>query len=97
MWLLFALIYDMVLLGLLVADQGRLMTVGVLNVLLLANPTDVYRLFNFTGFSDVSQFAGMAGLAQHVRFGAPVLAAVLGAWVVIPLAGAILLFKRREL
>ena len=97
MWLLFALIYDMVLLGLLVADQGRLMTIGVLNVLLLANPTDVYRLLNFTSFSDVSQFAGMAGLAQHVRFGAPALAAVLGAWVVIPLTGAILLFKRREL
>jgi len=97
MWLLFALIYDMVLLGLLVVDQGRLMTIGVLNVLLLANPTDVYRLLNFTSFSDVSQFAGMAGLAQHVRFSPPVLAAVLGAWVVIPLTGAILLFKRREL
>jgi len=97
LWLLFALIYDMALLGLLVADQGRLVTVGLLNVLLLANPTDVYRLLNFTGFSDVSQFAGMACLAQQVRFGAPVLAAVLGAWVVIPLTASILLFKRREL
>jgi Cu-processing system permease protein len=96
-WLLFALIYDMALLGLLVADQGRLMTVGVLNVLLLANPTDVYRLLNFTGFSDVSRFAGLAGLTQQVRFGVPVLAAVLLAWVAVPLATAMLLFKRREL
>ena len=73
LWILFALIYDMALLGLLVADQGRLITVSVLNVLLLANPTDVYRLLNFTGFSDVSQFAGIAGLAHQMRFGAPAL------------------------
>ncbi len=96
-WLLFALIYDMALLGSLVADQGRLMTVGLLNVLLLANPTDVYRLFNFTGFSDVSRFAGLAGLTQQMRFGAPVLAAVLAGWVAVPLAAAMLLFRRREL
>lgn len=96
-WLLFALIYDMALLGLLVADQGRLMTVGILNVLLLANPTDVYRLLNFTGFSDVNRFAGLAGLTQQMRFGVPVLAAVLLAWVAVPLAMAMLLFKRREL
>jgi Cu-processing system permease protein len=97
LWLLFALIYDMALLGLLVADQGRLMTVGLLNALLLANPTDVYRLLNFTGFSDVSRFAGLAGLAQQVRVGPPVLAAVLLGWIAVPLATATLLFRRREL
>jgi len=95
-WLVFALIYDMALLGLLVADQGRLMTVGLLDVLLLANPADVYRLLNFIGFSDVSRFAGLAGLTQQMRFGAPVLAAVLSGWVVLPLVVAMLLFKRRE-
>lgn len=97
LWLLFALIYDMALLGLLVADQGRVMTAGLLNVLLMANPADVYRLLNFTGFSELSQFAGMAGLTRQVYFGTPVLAAVLIAWIFIPLAGAVLLFKRREL
>jgi Cu-processing system permease protein len=96
-WLLFALIYDMALLGLLVADQGRLMTVGLLNALLMANPTDVYRLLNFTGFSDVSRFAGLAGLAQQVRVGPAVLAVVLCAWVAVPLVVAMLVFKRREL
>jgi len=97
LWLLFALIYDMALLGLLVADQGRVMTAGLLNVLLMANPTDVYRLLNFTGFSELSQFAGMAGLTKQVYFGTPVLAAMLAAWIVIPLGGAILLFNRKEL
>src|SRR5690606_347981 len=45
-WLLFVLIYDTALLGLLVADQGRTVTAGLLNVLLLLNPTDAYRLLN---------------------------------------------------
>jgi Cu-processing system permease protein len=87
----------MALLGLLVADQGRVMTAGLLNVLLMANPADVYRLLNFTGFSELSQFAGMAGISKQVYFGFPVLAAVLAAWIAIPLAGAAFLFKRREL
>jgi Cu-processing system permease protein len=96
LWLLFALIYDMALLGLLAADQGKVMTAEVLNVLLIANPTDVYRLLNFTGFSELSQFAGMAGLTKQVYFGTPVLAAALAAWIVIPLAWAAFIFNRRE-
>lgn len=73
-----------------------MMTAEVLNVLLIANPTDVYRLLNFTGFSELSQFAGMAGLAKQAYFGTPVLAAALAAWILIPLAGAAFLFSRRE-
>jgi Cu-processing system permease protein len=97
LWLAFALIYDMALLGLLVADQGRVMSADMLNVLLLINPADVYRLLNFTGFGGVSQFAGMAGLAQQVRFGTPVLATVLAAWILVPLGAAIMVLRRREL
>ena len=41
-WLLFVLLYDMGLLGVLVADQGRTITRRWLNVLLLLNPADVY-------------------------------------------------------
>ena len=47
-WLVFVLIYDMALLGLLVVDQGQTLSGGLLNALLLLNPTDAYRLFNLT-------------------------------------------------
>lgn len=97
MWLFFALIYDMALLGLLVADQGRTITAAAMNGLLLANPTDVYRLLNLTGFGDVSLFSGMAGLSGEVRFGSSLLIATLAAWIVLPLGAATLLFRRREL
>ena len=97
LWLFFALLYDMALLGLLVADQGKTITVDALNVLLLANPADVYRLLNLTGFSNVSLFAGMAGLADQLNVSTAVLAATLVAWTVLPLSLAAMVFARREL
>ncbi|ALA20181.1 MULTISPECIES: ABC transporter permease subunit [unclassified Chelatococcus] len=96
-WLVFVLIYDMGLLGLMVMDQGRTVTGPVLNALLLANPTDAYRLFNLTGFANVSQFAGMAGLAGSAAVSPSLLLGALGAWALAPLALATLAFSRREL
>lgn len=97
LWLFFALLYDMVLLGLLVVDQGKTVTAEVLNILLLANPADVYRLLNLTGFSNVSLFAGMAGLADQLDIATSVLAATLIAWTVLPLSLAATVFARRDL
>ncbi len=97
LWLFFALLYDMVLLGLLVVDQGKTVTAEVLNILLLANPADVYRLLNLTGFSNVSLFAGMAGMADQLDIASSVLAATLVAWTVLPLSLAAMVFARRDL
>ncbi|MBI5130573.1 MAG: ABC transporter permease [Rhodopseudomonas palustris] len=95
-WLLLVLVFDMALLGVLVVDQGRVITSGVLNVLLFFNPTDLYRLSNLTG-SNVSQFAGMAGLAGSVGHSFGVLVAAMAVWVALPLGLAIVVFGRREL
>jgi Cu-processing system permease protein len=96
-WLLLVLIYDMALLGLLVIDQGQVVSAGVLNALLLLNPADVYRLFNLTGFANVSTFSGMAGLAGSAVLSPSMLLAALAAWTVLPLALAAAAFSRREL
>jgi Cu-processing system permease protein len=96
-WLLFVLLYDMALLGLLVADQGKTVTVGMLNWLLLLNPADAYRLLNLTGFANVSMFSGMSGLSEQARLGQPVLLGALACWVVLPLGLATALFARRQL
>jgi Cu-processing system permease protein len=94
-WLLFVLIYDMALLGLLVADQGRTITADTVNWLLLLNPADAYRLLNLAGQANVSVFSGMAGLSEQARLGAPALTTALAAWVLIPLLAAIALFTRK--
>ena len=97
LWLLLVLIYDMALLGLLALDQGRNISAGVLNAILLFNPTDVYRLFNLTSFANVSMFAGMAGLTQSTTLSARTLLTALMLWTLVPLALAIFAFSRREL
>lgn len=96
-WLLLVLIYDMALLGLLVVDQGQLISTGVLNALLLFNPTDVYRMFNLASSANVSVFSGMAGLANMMSLNTGVLLIALTFWAIVPLALATLAFSRREL
>ena len=96
-WLLLVVIYDMALLSLLVMDQGRTISAKSLNLLLLLNPTDVYRMFNLTGSADVSGFSGMAGLADAISLKPEILLGALVAWTALPLALAGIAFSRREL
>lgn len=94
-WLVFVLIYDMALLGLLVVDQGRSVTAGLLNVLLLLNPTDAYRLVNMDGAA--ASISGMGGMASRAAIAPATLMAALLAWIAAPLAAAMLVFARKEL
>ena len=96
-WLFFVLLYDTALLGVLVADQGRTVGKPMLDALLLLNPADVYRLFNMTTSQAVSVYSGMAGPGDPAALPAPVFLAVLAAWIVLPLALAVVAFRRRAL
>ena len=96
-WLFLVVIYDMALLGILVADQGRMITSPMLNTILLFNPTDVYRLLNLTGYENVSMFAGMAGLSEQARIPLPILFGVQLLWIIVPFALAVLAFRRKAL
>lgn len=96
-WLGFVLIYDLGLLGALVADEGGLISKELLAVLLLANPADSYRLLNLTGLADIELLSGMGGVLEQLTLpaGAPV--AVLALWIAVPLTLAAVRFGRREL
>jgi Cu-processing system permease protein len=95
-WLLCVLIYDMALLGVLVVDQGRTIGGGLLSALLLANPTDAYRLLNL-GSGSVGMLSGMGGVADNAALGPAALITALLAWTLAPLAAAAVVFSRREL
>ncbi|MGG5810017.1 ABC transporter permease [Falsiroseomonas sp. CW058] len=97
LWLLLVLLWDMALLGLLVADQGETLTAGAVDGLLLANPVDAYRLFNLAGLADIRMLSGMAALGGESALTPPVLLAALAAWALVPLVAAMALFARREL
>ena len=95
-WLFFVLIYDMALLGMLVVDQGRTISGGTLNILLLLNPTDAYRLLNL-GSGNAGSLSGLGGIAENVALGRSMLVSALAVWTLLPLAAATLVFSRREL
>lgn len=94
-WLFFVLIYDMALLGGLVAAKGKAVPALWLDLLLLANPTDVYRLLNL-GSGNAGALSGMGGIAAHTSLTAPVLVAALALWTIVPLGWATVIFSRRE-
>lgn len=96
-WLLFVLLFDMALLGALVADQGQTLKANTVTALLMFNPADIYRMLNLMGTPDIAALAGMAGVGETVALSVPVLAGTLLLWSAVPIGLAILVFKRREL
>lgn len=95
-WLLFVLIYDMALLGALVAAGGHAIPSGLLDAVLLFNPTDAYRMLNL-GSGEASALSGLGGVAEHSGLNAAMMVGALAAWTVAPLALAAAVFSRREL
>jgi Cu-processing system permease protein len=96
-WLMFTLIYDAALLGLLVMDQGRTITGELLDTLLLLNPADAYRLLNLTGSEHTRLASGMAGIAATTGLTRLTLLGALATWCALPLTLAALVFSRRQL
>ncbi len=97
LWLVFVVLYDLALLGVLVADQGETLNGALFNGLLMLNPTDAYRVLNLTTSPDVAGFAGLAGVGASSGLLGSQAIATLSAWTAAPLALAFLLFHRREI
>jgi Cu-processing system permease protein len=95
LWLLFVIVYDLVLMGMLVASKGGI-GADLFPSLLLLNPADAYRLFNLTAFENVRRISGMGGVSASAQFPPAVLLAALCAWIVLPLFAAATVFNRRE-
>ena len=96
-WLVFVVLFDMALLAVLVADEGQVVSGDLFRVLLLLNPTDVYRMLTLAGSETVGALSGMAGVSAEAAFGHAILFPVMVLWVAVPLGLAGLLFGRKEL
>ena len=96
-WLIFVVLFDMALLAILVADEGQVVSGELFRVLLLLNPTDVYRMLTLAGSETVGALSGMAGVSAEAAFGQALLFPVMVLWIVVPLGLAGLLFGRKEL
>lgn len=96
-WLFFVVIFDMALLGILVADSKHAINAKIVESILLFNPTDIYRLLNLTGFENTAMYAGMAGVSGQIGLSKAMLFIAQLGWIVIPFALAAWLFNRRQI
>ncbi|MDT8453331.1 MAG: ABC transporter permease subunit [Gammaproteobacteria bacterium] len=97
LWLLFVVLYDLILFGALLLDEGQVISQQLFSTLMLISPTDTYRIFNLSLFEGVSQAAGIAGVASGAGFSGALMLVVMLLWVIVPLAATLLVFQRREL
>jgi Cu-processing system permease protein len=97
LWLVFVVLYDLVLFGLLLMDKSQLISQKLFSALMLFSPTDTYRILNLSMFENVSQAAGITGVASEAGLSNILLLSVLLFWVVAPLTITLFIFQRREL
>ncbi len=96
-WLVLVVVYDAGLLGILVADKSHTIPAGLVDALLLFNPTDAFRLYNFDSFGRVGTFSGMTAVANQAQLVAGYTLSALAAWVAVPLVLATFLFRRKQI
>ncbi len=97
LWLVLVVLYDLALLGILAGTGGGALSPAAVAGLLLANPSDAYRLFNLAGFGEVARFAGLAGLAERMALTPSLALLALAGWALVPLLLAWAVFSRRQL
>ena len=92
LWFLFVLVFDLALLGVLVATAGRYGG-EIFPYLLLLNPTDVFRILNVFSAEDVRSAYGLVSVVPPVLLRLDVLSAVMFGWIALPLLIAKWRFK----
>lgn len=93
-WFFFVLIYDMGLLGILVATEGQ-MQADVFPYLLLLNPTDIFRLINLVNFE--TNGTGLLSIAAEQSFSLSGLLVGMTIWIILPFILAFYLLKKRAI
>ncbi|HLN22827.1 MAG TPA: ABC transporter permease subunit [Patescibacteria group bacterium] len=96
-WLVLVLLFDMGLLGVLAATQGRGISPTVFSWILMLDPADVFRLINLTSFAEVRKYSGMTGLSTLAQVPLNALVTAMLAWIAVPLGLTIAIFSRRQL
>jgi len=94
LWLLIVILYDLFLLGMLVLTKGML-SKALFTVLLLTNPTDVFRMINLLSVGELKAMLGFVTVELPHYLKLPVLWAVLLVWITLPVLGGYVLFRRR--
>lgn len=93
-WLIMVVLYDLALLGILVAEGSGFFASKVFPLAILANPADAFRLFNLHALGASDLVGGMAGIAEALPYPPQAALAAIVASVVLALTLAIALVRR---
>ena len=85
LWFALVLVFDLLLLGLLVASGGELGG-DAFAYLLLLNPADIFRILNVFSLDDVRRLYGLANIVPPALGQAWLMGGAMLAWIVGPLA-----------
>ena len=91
-WFFFVLVFDLLLLGLLVAT-GEYLPGDTFSWLLMLNPADVFRILNIFSLDDVRTLYGLASVVPDTLGSPLVMGGVMLIWIVLPLILAKWRFK----
>ncbi|MDH3974675.1 MAG: ABC transporter permease [Deltaproteobacteria bacterium] len=94
-WFFFVLIFDLVLIGILVATEGKISTF-LFSALLYANPADLFRLLNLASIESVKTAYGLATITKGKAFSQPFLYGGMFIWIIWPLLAGYFIFRRRN-
>ena len=97
LWLAMVVLYDLSLLGLLMADENHTISEQTFTVLLLLNPGDAYRLYNLIAVDALAAITGMSSVLEGLVLERMTPILVLAAWVVAPLLMSAFIFRQREI
>ncbi len=91
-WFFFVLVFDLLLLGALVATGGHYGG-DAMAYLLLLNPADVFRILNVFSLDDVRSMYGLTSIVPPALAKPWLMGAVMAGWIVVPLGLASWRFK----
>ncbi len=96
-WLVLVVLYDLGLLAILLGDSKGFINEQIFSILMLINPADAYRLFNFTSFEEIGRLLGVTNIGAGFESALiwPIVSLVL--WIIVPFLLTTFLFHRREL
>ncbi len=95
-WIFFVLVFDLALI-VLISNFGDWIDESFLHILMMLNPTDIYRIINLTGFENVRMFSGLGSITEYMALNITQMLAILTGWVFVPLTIAIIFFNKKEL
>ncbi|TNE42693.1 MAG: ABC transporter permease [Alphaproteobacteria bacterium] len=95
-WLVFVVLFDMALLGILASNVAGIVSEDAVKWIMMASPSDAYRMFNLSTNSETALLSGMSGLRADQAVPAFALILLLIVWVIVPLTATCALFRRRS-